>query len=288
MATTESPTRTPIELVRITASYFSEKGVESPRLEAEVLLAHVLGMERIGLYLSFDKPLSEEEVRRFRSLVRDRAKGVPTAYLTGKREFWSLPFTVAPGVLIPRPDTELLVEQAVKIGKPDAEILEIGVGSGAVIISALTEKPGWRGVGVDISGEALAQTAGNARALKVADRLELFEGDLYAPLGERKFDLIISNPPYIPAGEIDTLAVEVSRHEPRLALDGGPDGLETIRRLMKGAPSRLVPGGTLLMEFGLGQEGRILEIVAGTEGLARWEILPDLTGRPRAVKAVAA
>lgn len=287
MATTEAVNPTTIELVRLTASYFGEKGVESPRLEAEVLLAHVLGMERIGLYLSFDKPLSADEVGRYRKLVRDRAKGVPTAYLTGKREFWSLPFKVSPGVLIPRPDTELLVESALKIGKPEADLLELGVGSGAVIISVLTEKPDWRAVGVDVSGEALSQTSLNARDLKVDGRLSLLQGDLYTPLGERKFDLIISNPPYIPTPEIDKLAVEVSAHEPRLALDGGPDGLGIIRRIVEGAPARLMPGGALLMEYGLGQENRVKEIIAATGKFGEPELIEDLTGRPRAVKATA-
>lgn len=281
MATTEP--RNTIDFVKLTAAYFAEKGLESPRLEAELLLAHTLGMERMGLYLQFDRPLDKAEVDAYRALVRRRARGEPTAYILGRREFWSLPFKVGPGVLIPRPDTELLVEVALKNTAENFSVAEVGVGSGAVIVSILHEREGWRGAGTDISAEALAIAAENAQTHGVADRLALSQGDLLAPLAGNRYDLIISNPPYIPTAEIAALAVEVAAYEPKLALDGGADGLDAVRRLAAQAPEYLAPGGALLMEYGLGQEGEVRAILEAVGRYNAVEILNDLTGRPRAV-----
>lgn len=280
-----SEPRTTLDLVKLTAAWFAEKGIESPRLEAEVLLAHLLGVTRIGLYLQFDKPLDQREVEGYRELVRRRARGEPTAYIVGSREFWSLPFKVAPGVLIPRPDTELLVEMALSFPGEALRVAEVGVGSGAVIVSILSDRKGWSGLGTDVSPEALAVAAENAAANGVADRLALFAGDLLAPLAGQRFNLVISNPPYIPSAEIPALAVEVAAHEPRLALDGGPDGLDVVRRLASETPEYLAPGGSLLLEYGLGQEEPVRAILAATGAYEEIRIFSDLTGRPRAAAA---
>ena len=280
MAKTDAPTT--LALVGVAAGYFGEKGVESPRLEAEVLLAHVLKVDRVGLYLQFDKPLTPEEISRYRELVRRRAGGEPTAYLIGSREFWSLSFAVSPAVLIPRPDTELLVETALSLPGDALQIAELGVGSGAPIISILSERKNWLGCATDISGEALEIAALNAKTHGVGDRLSLFNGDLFAPLAGRRFDLIITNPPYIPTGVIRTLAREVAAFEPHLALDGGTDGLDLIRRIVAETPGYLKPGGHLLFEFGAGQEGAIQSMLENSGGFVEIRILDDLARTPRA------
>lgn len=279
MATSEPVT--PLELVKLAAGYFAQKGIENPRLDAEILLAHVLGVQRIGLYLQFDKPLKNEEVGGYRELVRRRGMGEPAAYIIGVREFWSLPFRVAPGVLIPRPDTETLVEEALKRPDGDCAVAEIGVGSGAVIISLLKERPTWRGVACDLSPDALKIAGANAREHGVEGRLELLLGDLTAPFAGKKFSLLVTNPPYIPTEEIGTLSREVRGHEPALALDGGPDGLDIFRRLADEVPALLLPGGEFLTEFGLGQGESVLELLEKSGGLSEIRLINDLTGRPR-------
>lgn len=276
---------TPLKLATLTAGYFREKGIASPRLEAEMLLAHALGTTRMGLYLEFDKPLDREEVARYRSLVRRRARGEPSAYLVGGREFWSLRFDVGPGVLIPRPETERLVEEALEGMGGAGRFLDLGTGSGAIAVALLAERPAWSGVAVEISPSAAASARRNAEKSGVAARLDLREGDLFGPVTGERFDLVVSNPPYIPTGEIETLATEVALHEPREALDGGADGLDLIRRIVEGAADHLASGGLLLVEFGAGQGERVQKITEGGGGYREVRILKDYAGRDRVLRA---
>jgi len=238
---------TPLRLMAWTQGFFARGGVDAPRLTAEILLAHALSCDRVRLYLDFDKPLGAPELAAFRELVRRRAAGEPTAWLTGRREFFGHPFRVDSRVLVPRQETELLVETAIALLPPGGALLDLCTGSGCIAISTALARPDARVVATEISPEALRVARENAEALGA--RVELLEGDLDAPVsaGER-FDLIVSNPPYVPSGEIEGLAREV-RREPRIALDGGADGLDVIRRIVSCAPSRLRPGGLLVIEM---------------------------------------
>jgi release factor glutamine methyltransferase len=275
----------PLELVCRTAEYLARRGVPTPRLDAEVLLAHVLGVPRIQLYLQFDKPLAPAEVDAYREAVRRRARREPGAHITGFREFWSLEFGVDARVLAPRPETEVLVEAALGRMGEAGRLADLGTGSGAVAVALLAERPRWTGVGVDVSAEALEVARANAARHGVGERLELREGDLFAPLEGELFDAVVSNPPYIPSGEIDALEPEVSGFDPRLALDGGPDGLGVIRRLAAQTLEHLRPGGFLALECGAGQGGevvRVLEQAGGYEGVS---LIRDYSGRPRVAVA---
>ena len=238
---------TPLRLIAWTQGFFAKGGVDAPRLTAEILLAHALSCDRVRLYLDFDKPLGAPELAAFRELVRRRAAGEPTAWLTGRREFLGHVFRVDPLVLVPRPETELLVEAAIALLPQEGTLLDLCTGSGCIAISAALARPDARVVATEISTEALAVARENAAALGAA--VEFLEGDLYAPLPpDLRFDLIVSNPPYVPAGEIEGLSREV-RREPRIALDGGKDGLDVIRRIVSCAPSRLRPDGLLVIEM---------------------------------------
>ncbi len=238
---------TPLRLIAWTQDFFARKGVDAPRLTAELLLAHALSCDRVRLYLDFDKPLGDPELGRFRDLVRRRAEGEPTAYLVGRREFFGRPFRVDPRVLVPRPETELVLEAALAALAPGGAALDLCTGSGCLAISLALERPGARVVATDVSEDALAVARENAAALGAV--VEFATGDLWAAVhGGARFDVIVSNPPYVPAGELAGLPREV-RREPCIALDGGEDGLEAIRRIVAGAPARLVPGGALCVEM---------------------------------------
>ncbi|HEU4384692.1 MAG TPA: peptide chain release factor N(5)-glutamine methyltransferase [Anaeromyxobacteraceae bacterium] len=238
---------TPLKLVAWTQGYLARAGVDSPRLTAELLLAHALSCDRVRLYLDFDKPLGEAELSAYRELVKRRAAGEPTAYLTGRRDFFGRTFRADRRALIPRPETELLVE-AVLSALPEAgALLDLCTGSGCVAVSAALERPRARVTAVDLSAEALALARENADSLGA--RVELLQGDLYTPLPpQARFDVIAANPPYVPSPEVPSLGREIG-HEPALALDGGPGGLAVARRIVEGAPARLAPGGTLVMEM---------------------------------------
>ncbi len=267
-----------------TKQYFADKGVASPRLDAEVLLSHILGRDRMYLYVNFDQPLEAGELAAFREAVRQRARRVPVAYITGRKEFFGLPFSVTPAVLIPRPDTEVLVEAALRRlqGREDPFLLDVGTGSGAIIISLLHKLPAARAVAIDISADALAVAAGNAAKLGVADRLELARGDLLAPVAGRAFDAIVSNPPYIAAKDMAGLAPELV-YEPRAALAGGADGLDFYRRLAAGGAAHLKPGGFLAVEVGAGQAGAVAALATAATGLAALAIVKDYAGVERVV-----
>ena len=268
-----------MELVSWTTEFFKRHDVPSARLDAELLLAHVLDMKRMDLYLAFDQPVAEADRARYRELVRRRAKERwPVAYLTGVREFWSMPFRVTPDVLIPRPETETLVQVVVDL-KP-RRIAELGVGSGCVSAALARELPDAEIVAIDCSPAALDVARQNLASLGFGDRVELVLASGLAGLAG-PFDLVVSNPPYVQAGELDGLALEL-RHEPRLALDGGPDGLHAMRRLCAEAPALLERSGHLALEIGFGQGDAVQELLRAA-GAASVQIFPDLAGIPRVV-----
>ena len=248
-------------LVQLTKQYFQERGIENPRLDAEVLLCHVMNLERIDLYVRFDQPLEEQELSSYRDLVRRRSSGEPIAYLLGEKEFMGHTFKVSPAVLIPRPDTEILVEAAVNrlAEYPEPRFLDIGVGSGAILLSVLKAIPYAKGIGVDLSPDALLIAKENATTLGVNHRAGFLLGDTLAPIGDRKVQGILSNPPYIPTRDMGTLQKEV-KLEPKLALDGGLDGLNIYRKLLLDGKNYLLPGGFLMMEMGIHQAEPVTKI----------------------------
>src|SRR5690349_4026028 len=220
---------TPLKLLGWTQEFFAKKGVDAPRLTAEVLLSHALSCDRVRLYLDFDKPLGDPELARYRELVRRRAEGEPTAYLVGRREFFGRPFRVDPRVLVPRPETEQLVEAALAALPVGGRALDLCTGSGCVAVSVALGREGARVVATDVSEDALAVARENATALGAV--VEFATGDLWAAVhGRERFHVIASNPPYIPAKELPGLSREV-RREPCIALDGGDDGLALLRRI---------------------------------------------------------
>lgn len=265
------------------ASDFKKRGIESPRLEAEVLLSSVLCCSRIDLYTGFDRPLLEDELAAYRQTITRRRNGEPSAYITGSKEFWSLDFEVGPSVLIPRPDTETLVSAAVERTAEDGRVLDLGTGSGCVAIAIAVELKQARIHAVDISEPACRLAQRNVDRHGLSERVTVLHGDLYAPLPEdARYSAIVSNPPYIPAYEIANLDAEV-RNEPRMALDGGADGLDVIRRIVAEAPRHLEPHGWLLLEIDPRQADELIDRV-GREVLGvRGEPLLDLAGRKRVV-----
>lgn len=265
-----------------TTQHFEKRKVDAPRLTAEVLLAHVLKTGRVRLYVDLDRPLDKDELATFRALIERRMAGEPTQYLTGVREFYNRPFKVDPRVLIPRPETELLVEACLQRLPKDApsRVLDVCVGSGCIAISIAAERPQATVLATDLSPDACALARENAEALKVADRVTILQGSLFTPLPpDARFDVVVSNPPYIATAEIDTLSAEV-RREPRMALDGGPDGLVLIRRVAEGARGHLVPGGLLAMEIGETQ-GAALVAVLQAAGYVDVRVEKDLERRDR-------
>lgn len=272
------------DILNWTRQYFGDKGVDNPRLDAEVLLSHIIGRDRLYLYVHFDQPLEAIELAAFRESVVKRAKRMPVAYITGYKEFMGLAFGVNPTVLIPRPETEFLVEAALArlMAAQEPVIFDIGTGSGAIIVSLLVKKLTASGVAVDISAEALGVAAVNAASHKVAERLSLQRGDIFGPVQGRKFDAIISNPPYIPDGDIAGLAPEV-RQEPRLALAGGKDGLTFYRRIMAVGATHLNAGGFIAMEVGAGQAAAVAAMADTASGLQLDNIIKDYAGIERVV-----
>lgn len=244
-----------LKILQWTQQYFQSKGVENPRLDAEVLLCAVLDKSRIQLYTNFDEPLEEQELKQYRGYVARRAAREPVAYILGHKGFLQYDFKVTKDTLIPRPETELLVEHLVSLNRDrgPVRILDLGCGSGAIIDSLLAELPEARGMGVDISPGAAAVTRENAQSLGVGDRLETVVSDLYEKVPrEEKFQVLVSNPPYIPEGDLAGLQAEVHR-EPRRALDGGRDGLDFYRRILRDLWSYLDQEGMAAFEIGQGQ-----------------------------------
>lgn len=279
---------TVISLLNQTADFLASACPETPRLDAEVLLAHVLATDKVGLYLSSFTPVAPKVRDELRALIQRRLKGEPVSYLIGRKEFWSLPFKVGPAVMVPRPQTETLVEEALMLfsSHSSPKILDIGTGSGAIAIALATELPQATIIATDISAEALSVARENA-ASNQTSTITFFQGDLFAPVDGREagFDLIVSNPPYIAHDAISSLPPGIRDYEPLLALDGGPDGLACYRRIVAQAPRYLRPGGWLLLEVGEGQSRPLLELVTQTTMFGVPETALDVLHIERVVKA---
>lgn len=273
-------------ILKWTEQYFKEKGIESPRLDAEVLLSHILGRERIYLYVHFDEPLEPAELARYREAIKQRVQRVPVAYIIGEKEFMGLTFKVTEDTLVPRPDTEILVQAAIERlrARGDApRFADIGTGTGAICLSVLHFLPKAQADTVDISPAARAVAEENAAALGASDRITFHTGDLLAPLAGQCYDAILSNPPYIPDDDIAALAPEVRLKEPHTALAGGKDGLDFYRRLMADAPALLKDGGFLAVEVGIHQAAPVAALAVPS--FSRTEILKDYAGIERVVIA---
>ena len=275
-------------LLSWTAGWLAERGSEAPRLEAEVLLAHVRGCQRIMLYTAFDEVVPEDERARFRDLVRRRGAGEPVAYLVGSREFFSLPLAVSPAVLVPRPETEGLVVRVLDLGRviEAPRIVDVGTGSGAIALAVAKNLPRARITATDVSAAALEIARLNVERLGLAGRIELHAGDLLAaPALAGPWDVIVSNPPYVKEDEVASLPRDVREHEPRGALVAGPRGVEVIERLVAQAAEHLAPGGWLVLEAGPGVAAEVERLLGATPGLAPGPTLKDLAGLPRVFQA---
>lgn len=265
--------------------YLTGYGVDAPRLSAELMLARVLGCDRVGLYLRHDQPLTPEELAAFKELLVRRRAHEPMAYILGAREFWGLELAVGPGVLVPRPETELLVERglACLAGVEAPRILDLCTGSGAVALALAHELPQAMVTATDIDAEALTYARRNAENLGLADRVELRRGDLWEAVAAAGgfYDLITANPPYVTAADYDALPLGVLRHEPRGALWAGEDGLDVARGVIGGARAFLRPGGWLLVELGAGQAAAAARLAEAQDIFAAVNTVDDLAGIPR-------
>ncbi len=277
-----------MELVRTTAEYLAGKGVESARLDAELLLAGILGVRRLDLYLQFDRPLEPAELAEYRSRVRRRAAREPLQYIEGMVAFRDLTLTVDRRVLVPRPETEVLVSEVLAwaAGRSDLVGVDVGTGSGAIALALATEGPFARMVGTDLSAAALEVAAANVTRAEAEDLVELRAGDLLAPLREGEVvDVVVSNPPYIGWGERAALPPEVGEWEPEVALFADEGGLAVYRRLVEEAPARARPGGLLAVEVGWTQAATVAEMMGDAKRYRDVRIRKDLSGRERFVLA---
>jgi release factor glutamine methyltransferase len=289
----ETETWTIGRLLKWTTDYLAKQGADSPRLDAEILLAEARGCRRIDLYAAFDEPADDSTRTAYRELVRRRAEGTPVAYLVGRREFYSLSFRVTPDVLIPRPETEYVVMTLLDVIKQQGRINEalaiadIGTGSGILAVCAAKYLPQARIVAVDSSAAALAIAEANAREHGVLDRMNFIASDLFAAVpADMRFDAVISNPPYIAEGELPSLAPEVRRHEPRAALVAGPKGTEVIERLIPQVAERLKAGGHLIMEISPMIETSVAGLLAADERLKVGPTVKDQAALSRVVRAI--
>lgn len=273
---------TVLDTLRKTEAFLREKGVESAKLDAQLLLGQALNMDRLRLFLQYDRPMSEAELAALREPVRRRARGEPMAYILGSREFWSLPFEVGPGVLVPRPDTETLVQAALDWMPAEEELFvaDVCAGSGCVGLALAKERPLIKLYATELSPEALVWLKRNVAAQQMQARVATLRGDLLDPVpAARPLDWVVSNPPYIRRGELASL--EVARHEPHMALDGGEDGLDLVRRLVIQAKKRARKG--ILLEIGHDQ-GPATASILQDSGFVDVDIQKDLAGRDRVVR----
>ena len=273
---------TAAEALRLAVAPLAAAGVEDPARDARVLLAHALGIASDRLTLHLPDEMTEPQARAYEAALVARAARQPVAQITGRRLFWGLPFRVTRDTLDPRPDTEALVAEA--LSQPFVKLLDLGTGTGCILLACLKGMPMARGVGVDISPAALEVAQGNARDLGLEGRAKFVASDWFGAV-EGTFDLIVSNPPYIAADEMAGLAPEVRDWEPHLALTPGGDGLEPYRIIARGAGARLMPGGRLLVEIGPSQGAAVAELFRAA-GFDQLQVLPDMDGRDRVVAAV--
>ena len=274
---------TTVKILNWTREYLSSRGVENARLEAEWMLCRVLSLDRVGLYLNHDRPLVDSELAAYRGMVSRRGRREPLQHILGSQEFCGLEFEVTPDVLIPRHDTETLVEAAVSRSPHARSVLDIGTGSGCIAVALAARLPDACVTAVDISPAALAVARRNAARNGVT--VEFLEGSLFEPLGSRCFDLIVSNPPYIPAEDIAALEPEVRDFDPRGALDGGSDGLDIYRALIPAAAGHLTAGGWLLLEVGQGQAAAVSDMIRQTGQFDNPDVACDPGGIERVVIA---
>jgi release factor glutamine methyltransferase len=280
-----------LRILKWTQDYLRKRSIPNPRLESEILLCHILGFDRVGLYLNYDMALSQSELDGFRGVIQRRAAGEPLQYITGYQEFWSIRFKVGSSVLIPRPETEILVEEALRLVEEEKwlepKIAEVGTGCGAIAISIAKSAPSTEIVATEISWEALLLARENAFAQEVASRIDLVQGNLlsFTKSGIGIFHMIVSNPPYIKTEDINTLQPEVRDFEPRRALDGGVDGLDFYHGLLREGSPCLRTGGWLVLEIGEDQDENIIPLINQTGVFEQARIIPDYAGRSRVVMA---
>ena len=275
-----------LKLLQWTTAYFTSRSIENPRAGAEILLASVLQLERVDLYVRYDQPLSAEELSRFKELIRRRCAGEPVAYIVGRREFWSMDFTVTPDVLIPRPETECLVEAVLhrlEGAAPGRRIIDLGTGCGAVALALAARMPQHLFWASDVSAAALAVARQNARAHRLSENVRFFCGSWLEPVQDRsaRFDMIVSNPPYVRRSAIENLQVEIRQYEPLSALDGGEDGLRCLKAIVASAAGCLKAGGHLLLEIGFDQKEALSAVVHRTGAYHDVTFLKDYGGRDR-------
>ena len=274
---------------RALAGQLHDGGIESAELDARILIGHALGLDHAGLAASTHQQVSDLSATQIERFAARRLAGEPVARIVGHKEFWSLPFAVTPAVLVPRPETETVVELALALLDRDGpriralRIADLGTGSGAILLALLSELPRAQGIGTDIDADALAVARANAAQLGLANRTAFVASDYGAAL-EGPFDLVVSNPPYVASGDIATLAREVREHDPVHALDGGPDGLAAYRAIAADAPRLLKRAGHLAVEIGAGQQDAVTRLFSAA-GLAIGEVRPDLSDIARAVAA---
>ncbi len=289
MNATES--RTLLDYLTLASDFLRDRGIESHRLNAELLLCDAIGLRRIDLYLQFDRPLGPNETDVYREHLARRAKGEPLQYILGVAEFYGRQFVVNPHVLIPRPETEILVETAIdSLTKADAAdaaplVADIGTGSGCIALTIAAEIAAARVVATDLSADALSVARANADSMDLASRVEFRAGDMLEPLAGQRVDAIVSNPPYVADSDREKLQIEVRDHEPEAALYAGPDGLHATRRLIDASPAHLEPGGFVALEVGLGHSDAVRAL--WRERAPDWVVttVRDLAGVERIVVA---
>lgn len=273
-------------LLKWITGYFSERDIDSPRLAGEILLAHCLNYSRIDLYTRHEQPLNEDELARFKELVKKRIQREPIAYIIGKREFWSLGLAVTRDVLIPRPETECLVEAALEVmgqNFTDKRVLDLGTGSGAIILALAKEKPGNFFIATDLSPKALDVARANAKTHEL--KIEFINGSWFDAVHcLPRFDLIVSNPPYIRTSDLKTLEPEIARYEPVAALDGGPLGMDALINIISRAPEHLTAGGWLILEMGFDQKQLVKKAIDETDAYHNMNFINDLAGLNRVVQ----
>lgn len=280
-----SETWTLRKVVRWSEGDFAARGMPSARLDAELLCAHALGIDRVRLYMDLDRPLSATELAAVRELVQRRRKREPVAYILGRREFWGRRFEVGPSVLVPRPETESLIEHALTLLPNDREarVLDLCTGSGCIAITLALERAQVRVLASDLSSAALEVARRNTETLGASARVELRDGDLFGAVhADERFDVVTANPPYLSERDLSECAPDVREHEPRVALVAGPAGDELLARIAAGVSAHLVPGGYVLSEIGAGQGARARALFEAA-GLEDVTLVPDLAGIERVV-----